>query len=100
MAADLLGREEMLGRLTGFVDQAWAGERTAVLIAGEAGIGKSSVLRAAAAHASDRGAAVAWGGCSDVVDAPGCPGRKCSERWSARWGRAGPASWQMPMRRC
>ncbi len=71
MAADLLGREELLGRLTALVDRAWSGERTTVLIAGEAGIGKSSLLRATAAHAADRGATVAWGGCSDVVDAPG-----------------------------
>ncbi len=71
MAGDLLGREELLGRLIALVDQAWAGERTAVLIAGEAGIGKSSLLQATAANAADRGATVAWGGCSDVVDAPG-----------------------------
>ncbi|MCH5676884.1 helix-turn-helix transcriptional regulator [Streptomyces gilvus] len=46
-APDLLGREAELSTLARIVDQAWE-NGTAVLMRGEAGIGKSSLLRAAA----------------------------------------------------
>lgn len=42
-----------------------------MLVAGEAGIGKTSLVRAAVANAAREGARVTWGTCLDVDGAPG-----------------------------
>ena len=68
---DLVGRDRLLGRLHGLVERVLQGERVTVLVAGQAGIGKSSLLRAAAASAAEGGALTAWG---IGLDADGAPG--------------------------
>jgi hypothetical protein len=67
----VVGRDRLLARLAALVDRAAAGERQTVLLSGEAGIGKTALLRATAAQAEARGARVAWGPCLDVDGAPG-----------------------------
>jgi hypothetical protein len=69
-AHELVGRERLLSAVADLVDRTIAGERTAALVAGEAGIGKSSLLRAAAARATAGGARAVWGTCLDVDGAP------------------------------
>jgi len=68
---DLIGRDRLLTRLVGLIDRAVGGERQTVLLSGQAGIGKTALLRAAAAAAEARGASVGWGTCIDVEGAPG-----------------------------
>ncbi|HEX2023289.1 MAG TPA: AAA family ATPase [Acidimicrobiales bacterium] len=70
-ADDLVGREQLLTRLGELVGLAREGQRVTVLVSGEAGIGKTSLVRAAAAAARQEGAMTAWGTCSDVDAAPG-----------------------------
>jgi predicted ATPase len=52
---ELIGRTAELETLRGLVDRAAAGQGQVVLIAGEAGIGKSRLAAAAAAHAAQTG---------------------------------------------
>ncbi|MDQ4102995.1 MAG: ATP-binding protein [Actinomycetota bacterium] len=68
---DLVGRDVLLGRLTALLERSRAGERVTVLVAGQAGIGKTSLVRAAAAVAGEQGARIGWGTCLDVGGAPG-----------------------------
>jgi len=68
---ELVGRERLVSVVVDLVDRVVAGERTTALVAGEAGIGKSSLLRTAAAHAAAVGARSAWGTCPSVDGAPG-----------------------------
>ena len=70
-AHDLLGRDRLLAIVADLVDRTIAGERVIALVAGEAGIGKSTLLRAAAARADAGGASTAWGTCLSVDGAPG-----------------------------
>ncbi len=58
VADDLPGRSEILARLDARVDRAIAGHGQAVVVAGEAGIGKSSVLAAFRRRATRRGVTV------------------------------------------
>ena len=67
----LLGRDQQLARLTAHLGRLCEGERATILVSGEAGIGKTSLIRAAVAHAAGQGARVAWGTCIDVDGAPG-----------------------------
>jgi AAA ATPase domain len=71
VVSGLVGRERPLERLTGMMTRAIAGERSSVLVAGEAGIGKTSLMRAAAAFAADCGMRVGWGVCADGAGTPG-----------------------------
>ncbi|KAA2252546.1 AAA family ATPase [Solihabitans fulvus] len=57
----LIGRGDELSRLVGWVDAAAAGRGRAVLVEGEPGIGKSTLLRAACAAAERRGCQAFWG---------------------------------------
>jgi DNA-binding NarL/FixJ family response regulator len=57
----LVGRGSELTRLTGLIQAAAAGRGSAVLIEGEPGIGKSSLVRAALAEAADARCPVFWG---------------------------------------
>jgi tetratricopeptide (TPR) repeat protein len=57
----LVGRESELRLLTGWVEQAVRGRGGAVLIEGEAGIGKSALARAAVAQAARAGCQTFWG---------------------------------------
>lgn len=68
---DLVGRGRLLSTLSTLVDRVVAGQRVTALVAGQAGIGKTSLLRAVASLAERRGARTAWGTCLDVDGAPG-----------------------------
>src|SRR5690348_10809994 len=57
----LVGREAQLATLAAMVADARAGRGRAVLILGEAGIGKTRLAEAAAGLARDAGMAAAWG---------------------------------------
>jgi DNA-binding CsgD family transcriptional regulator len=57
----LVGRGSELTRLVGLIRGAAAGRGSAVLIEGEPGIGKSSLVRAAIAEAADARCLVFWG---------------------------------------
>lgn len=67
---DLIAREAEQRCLDTALDSLQAGRGTVVLIAGEPGIGKSSLARWAAARARDSGMAVAWGFCWEAGHAP------------------------------
>lgn len=70
-APDLVGREALLGAVSAVLDRASAGASGSVLVAGEAGIGKTSLVRAAVAPAVAAGAQLGWGTCVDTAGAPG-----------------------------
>ena len=63
----LLEREGLLAQLGAQWSQACAGPGRIVLVEGEAGIGKTSVLRAFARSLHDDGARVAWGACEALL---------------------------------
>ena len=56
-----VGRDDVLAELRRVVDEAVAGRGHLLLLAGEAGIGKTTMLAAAAGFAESRGVRVAWG---------------------------------------
>ena len=59
----LIGRRVAAEQLDAWRAAAWAGQRQMVLIGGDAGIGKSTLIRALADDARARGEAVAFGQC-------------------------------------
>ncbi|MFF3451717.1 AAA family ATPase [Streptomyces sp. NPDC002667] len=63
-----IGRGDELSRLTGVLDRARDGEPRAVLVAGDAGVGKTRTLTEAAAHAAAAGTTVLTGHCVDLGD--------------------------------
>nr|WSY49302.1 AAA family ATPase [Streptomyces sp. NBC_00886] len=67
-AAPLIGRDEELARLAGVLERARAGTAGAVLIAGDAGVGKTRVLDEIAGRAVDAGTTVLTGHCVDLGD--------------------------------
>src|SRR5439155_11975972 len=62
----LVGRDAEVARLRAVIERAAAGEPGTVLVAGEAGIGKTRLVDEAAGHAAGLGAVVLAGGCLDV----------------------------------
>ncbi|WP_395576363.1 AAA family ATPase [Streptomyces sp. BK79] len=64
----LVGREDELARLVGVLERARAGEARAVLIAGDAGVGKTRTLDEVAARAAAAGTTVLTGHCVDLGD--------------------------------
>jgi DNA-binding CsgD family transcriptional regulator len=66
----LVGREEELAALRGWLAEAGAGRGRTVLVAGEAGIGKSRLLAAFADDAEAAGATVLWGRTTELDGAP------------------------------
>jgi DNA-binding CsgD family transcriptional regulator len=58
-----VGRQSELDTLREGLDEACAGRGSLILLAGEAGIGKTHLARAFAEHARQRGALVLWGRC-------------------------------------
>ena len=63
-----IGREDELARLTRVLEHARAGEARSVLVAGDAGVGKTRVLAEAAGHAVESGMTVLTGHCVDLGD--------------------------------
>ena len=61
LAGQLVGRDLELSRLIRCATEATAGHGQAVLIEGEPGIGKSTLVRAACAQATELGCQVFWG---------------------------------------
>src|SRR5215831_11593247 len=66
-----VGRDDVLGRLRQAVDGAVAGRGLVVLLTGEAGIGKTTLLTEAARYAEGAGARAAWGAGWPGDGAPG-----------------------------
>ncbi|MGW4894724.1 BTAD domain-containing putative transcriptional regulator [Kitasatospora sp. NPDC004240] len=69
----LLGRDEDLAALAAAADRARGGRAQVVLVSGEAGIGKSSVLETAVRQLPEQGWLVGSGNCPETDGAP--PGR-------------------------
>jgi predicted ATPase len=63
---ELVGRDAELTLLTSFVDDLVAGTGRATLIEGEPGIGKSSLARATATRAEQRGCHVYWAAADEL----------------------------------
>lgn len=67
----IVGRDEPLRRLGAAIDVATQGHRSALLVTGQAGMGKTSLLAAAIAAGAPDGAIVGWGTCWHGEGAPG-----------------------------
>ena len=61
--ARIAGRVDELGRLESAIDRAVSGEPSAVFVHGEAGVGKTRLVREACDRAAERGFEVVWGRC-------------------------------------
>jgi hypothetical protein len=66
----VFGREAQLGQIVSAIDAPGSGVRMPVFVSGSAGMGKTSVVRAALSR-SRGGALVAWGTCWHGAGAPG-----------------------------
>ena len=64
--SELLGRDNELGQLSGWIRDATSGGGQAVLIEGEPGIGKSSLARAAVIAAEQEGFSIYWAACDEL----------------------------------
>jgi DNA-binding CsgD family transcriptional regulator/tetratricopeptide (TPR) repeat protein len=69
LTVSLIGRRRHLERVRGFVTDLAAGRGRAVLIEGEPGIGKSSLVRIAAEEAEAAGCHVFWAACDELSQA-------------------------------
>ncbi|MGY4981160.1 helix-turn-helix transcriptional regulator [Streptomyces sp. 900105755] len=67
-SSPLIGRDDELGRLASVLERARNGSGQAVLVAGDAGVGKTRLLDEAAARASAGGVIVVTGHCVDLGD--------------------------------
>jgi predicted ATPase len=67
----LVGRRLAIAALRSSVDAAVGGAGGVVLLAGEAGMGKTALASEAVAYAKTRGAAAVWGTCWEGDGAPG-----------------------------
>lgn len=67
----LIGRAAPLGRLASAVQASVGGVRSAVLVSGTAGIGKTTLIRSAVDVSAPEGAVVGWGTCWHGEGAPG-----------------------------
>ncbi|WP_225825474.1 helix-turn-helix transcriptional regulator [Streptomyces naphthomycinicus] len=68
ITAPLIGRDEELARLTGVLERAREGVPGAVLLAGDAGVGKTRLLDEVAGRAARAGTTVVTGHCVDLGD--------------------------------
>jgi DNA-binding SARP family transcriptional activator len=80
VAGAFVGRRPELGRLRSALAQAKAGRRRTVLVAGEAGIGKTRLGAELAAHAERDGAIVLAGRCDPHLGVPYLPLREALGR--------------------
>ena len=64
---ELLERDAALSALADSLEPAAAGRGRLVLVSGEAGVGKTALLRAFAATAQARGARLLWAACDDLL---------------------------------
>ncbi|MFI7413263.1 AAA family ATPase [Streptomyces sp. NPDC049627] len=64
----LIGRDDEFARLSGVLERARSGEPRAVLVAGDAGVGKTRVLDEVAGRAAADGMTVVTGHCVDLGD--------------------------------
>ncbi|MEU6508185.1 AAA family ATPase [Streptomyces sp. NPDC046942] len=67
-APPLIGRDEELARLLGVLERARGGEARGVLVAGDAGVGKTRLLDEVAGRAARAGTTVVTGHCVDLGD--------------------------------
>ncbi|MFF8395122.1 helix-turn-helix transcriptional regulator [Streptomyces sp. NPDC016172] len=67
-AAPVVGRDAELSRLSGVLERARGGEARAVLLAGDAGVGKTRVLDEVGGQAAAAGMTVVTGHCVDLGD--------------------------------
>ena len=70
LTPSLVGREHEQAILRDAIDNAFAGHGSAVLIGGEAGIGKTALAEATCTAATGRGALVLIGRCYDLAETP------------------------------
>jgi tetratricopeptide (TPR) repeat protein len=68
--APLFGRKSELAALVAALERAEQGRGSLCVLSGEAGIGKSRLMRELAAHATGQGLAVAWGRAWEAGGAP------------------------------
>lgn len=68
--AAFVGRRAEWATLNDCLSKTWAGDRHAVLVGGEPGVGKTRLCSALAAAASDLGAVVLYGRCDEEVGRP------------------------------
>ncbi|MFQ5343353.1 MAG: BTAD domain-containing putative transcriptional regulator, partial [Anaerolineae bacterium] len=61
----LVGREAERAQLLSFAEHVFQGERHVVLVAGEAGVGKTCLLETVAGEIQRRGVQVLWGNCQE-----------------------------------
>ena len=66
--APIVGRADELARLLAHVDRAAGGRASSVLLAGDAGVGKTRLLDELAVRATERGVRVLVGHCVDLGD--------------------------------
>ena len=101
MAEVLLERDAQLEVLVGAVAQGGKGRGSTALIAGEAGIGKTSLVRALARRVGGE-ARVLMAACDDLValaharSAARRGGRAATVRWRPRWPTDGPVDRVFP----
>lgn len=69
LAVSPIGRQRQLDGVRGWVSELSAGRGRAVLVEGEAGIGKSSLIRAGATEAAANGCQVFWATCDELSQA-------------------------------
>jgi DNA-binding CsgD family transcriptional regulator/tetratricopeptide (TPR) repeat protein len=65
---DLVGREAELSTLDALLGRSIDGQSTTVVVGGDAGVGKTRLVRAFAERARARGARVVWGECPPLGD--------------------------------
>ncbi len=69
-STSLIGRERELARFQELLDNAIAGSGSLALVGGEAGIGKTTLVRRFTQLAADRGCLALSGGCYDLTTTP------------------------------
>ena len=72
-ATRLVGREDDLAALSATLRTVQGGRMAAVVLCGEAGAGKTSLVEELAARAEDDGAIVLRGGALDIAESPPFP---------------------------